>query len=121
MHLMNLALISDQEIHERDALDAWLRGLEPAVYDQTYLPILDEKADLRQFGFTAVDDPRWPRTAIRAERKRLFQTLLAGDTTLLGRFPVDGLLRPTAEGPPPRGGPWIRLADGGRWSLWVRP
>ena len=36
--------------------------------------------------------------------KALFRSLLDGDLTLLQRYPPTHLLRPTADGPPGRGG-----------------
>lgn len=113
LHFPHLTLIGDQETHERDALDAWLMGLD--------LPSYERRATLKGFGFTDPSDPRWPLDQIRDERVRLFGSLLSGDQTLLKRYPVDGLLRRTTDGPPERGGAWERSAGDPRWTLWVRP
>jgi hypothetical protein len=121
LQLMTLSLIPDQELHERDALDAWLRGDDLASYKRTYLPLQEEPAELPQWGFTYADDPRWPRGEIRAERLRLFRLLLDGERALIDRYHVDGLLRPTSDGVPPRGGPWVLRSHSGTWSLWTRP
>ena len=113
LHLPNLALISDRETHERDALDGWLDGLDLASYER--------RATLPRFGFTNPADPRWPLDKIRDERVSLFRSLLEGDRRLLDRYPVDGLLRRTANGPPARGGAWEKRAGDAQWTLWVRP
>jgi hypothetical protein len=113
LHFPNLALIPDREVHERDALDAWLRGLE--------LPAYERLATLERYGFTEPGDPRLPLDAIRRERVDNFRALEQGDRTLLERYPVDGILRRTSDGPPPRGGTWTPLAGDAMWTLWGRP
>src|SRR5262249_7171932 len=113
LHFPNLALIPDRETHERDALDAWLLGLSRPEYERA--------ATMPRFGFTEPHDPRSPRGAIRDERLALFDALQVGDATLVDRCPVDGLIRRTSTGPPPRGGPWTRRAGTSAWTLWVRP
>jgi hypothetical protein len=113
LHLPNLALIPDAETHERDALDAWLLGLTRGQYERN--------ATLPRFGFTEPDDPRWPLEKVRDGRVEAFQSLERGDTTLLDRYPVHGLLLPTAAGRPRRGGPWTRRAGDPMWTLWGRP
>jgi hypothetical protein len=113
LHFPSLELIPDREVHERDALDAWLRGLDLAAYER--------QATLTRYGLADPGDPRWPLDAIRRERVGYFRALERGDTTLLTRYPVDGLLRRTPDGPPPRGGSWSRLAGDATWTLWVRP
>jgi hypothetical protein len=112
LHLQVVSLIPDREIHERDALDAWLRGLD--------LPAYEKLSTLSRFGYVEPDDPRWSLEAIRRERIALFRSLLDGDLTLLHRYPPTHLLRPTADGPPLRGGPWRRLDGDTRWTLWER-
>jgi hypothetical protein len=116
LHFQNLALIPDHEVHERDALDAWLRGLDRETYERM--------STLDRFGFTEAGDPRWPLDAIRRERVDLFRSLIEGDANLLQKYRVDGLLRRTEDGAPPanrlgQNSCWKREAGDSRWTLWV--
>jgi hypothetical protein len=108
-----VCLLPDREVHERAALDAWLRGLDLESYRRTL-------EAMKRFGYAEADDPRWPVPEIRRLRLELFQGLLDGDRTLVRRYPATHLLRATADGSPPRGGPWTRQAGNRDWTLWRR-
>jgi hypothetical protein len=113
IHSQVVSPIPDREVHERDALDGWLRGLDLATYEQ-------QLSTLTRFGYVEPDDPRWPLDEIRRERVALFRSLLEGDSTLLKRYPPNYLLLRTSDGHPSRGGPWKRLDGDERWTLWER-
>jgi hypothetical protein len=107
-----VSLISDREVHERDALDAWLRGLD--------LPAYERLSTIDHFGYVEPDDNRWPLEQIKRERLALFRALLEGDLTLLHRYQPTCLLLPTPQRPPAAGGPWRRLEGDSAWTLWER-
>lgn len=107
--------IPDIEVHERHALNAWLNGLS----------LDDYVVETRRVKFPGgeIVDPSWLPNAVTAARVAIFRDLLDGRADdLLARYRPNVLLRATADGPPPRGGPWTRVdAPAGVWSLWTRP
>ena len=107
------SLIPDAQLHERNALNAWLRGLSLEEYlleiSNTPLPALSST------------DPAWRRDALAATRSAIFIALEAGRSAeLLDRYRPSALLRLSNLGPPPRGGEWRSTADSSQWTLWRR-
>jgi hypothetical protein len=109
------SMIPDTAVHERHALNAWLRGLTLEQY------LREAARDPLPSG--EITDPTWTPAAVRQTRGDIFRDLLAGRTAaLLDRYRPSVLLRPTRSGPPPRYGPWVRVAPDapGEWALWRR-
>lgn len=109
------SMIPLDEVHERHALNAWLMGLGR-----------DEYAAIAGKSLIQVgpSDPRrleWRPEEVARARLTIFDRLEAADAgDLLSRYRPNRLLRRASAGPPPRGGPWTRLAEGGAWALWGR-
>lgn len=109
------SMISQDEVHERHALNGWLMGLGRDEYAETAA-----KSPIQ----VGPPDPRrsdWGREEVARARLVIFDRLESGDVDeLLSRYRPNRLLRPASEGPPPRGGPWTRLVEDGGWALWGR-
>ena len=107
------SLIPDEQLHERNALNAWLRGLSLEEY---LLEI--SNAPLPALSST---DPAWRVDALAATRSAIFLGLERGRSTeLLNRYRPNTLLRASLLGPPPRGGMWWSAAASHEWTLWKR-
>jgi hypothetical protein len=114
-HTLCSSVTSDEEVHERHALNAWLQGMSL----EEYLKV----AGRDKFPVGEVLEPGWQPDAVTSARAAIFRDLLAGrSAALLARYRPNYLLRPSAAGPPPpdRGGPWVRVEAGGEWAFWER-
>jgi hypothetical protein len=107
-HTAHRSLIDDAEVHERHALNAWVRGLSEAEYA--------EAAGDAHFSMTKSPRPEWQSDAVKEARLKAFRALEARGTVPERHRPL-ALLTPTGN-IPVRGGSWRKLASSPEWGLW---
>jgi len=110
-HTSQTSLISDREVNERHALNAWLMGFERADY------AAEARPETWRRGVAA--DTADELDTIAQNRLAIFDALEKdGAPALLARYRPCALLLPTGAAPPRRGGVWTSLAKSPRWTLW---
>lgn len=110
-HTANCTLLSDDEVHARNAFDSWLQGMDLDSYMEG--PARDRMGVFQR--------PEWKEEAILPLRRRLFERLLAGpNNTYLDRYRPTALLLPTDSPPPRPGGYWKLNDQTPQWSLWIK-
>ena len=108
------SLIPDEEVDQRHALNAWLRGMDLEEYRR-------EVRLHSRVHAAPIDVPRWRPAAVAQRRLAIFAALPRDGGDLLRRFHPDALLLPATAPAPTRGGPWRRRAATREWALWVKP
>jgi hypothetical protein len=110
-----ILLISMDEVNERHALNAWLKGVDEAEYQVS--PTLGYTT---KFGYLR---PEWSSQGVARQRLAIFQRLLAQASEgerLANRFGVTDLLLPATAPAPTRAGPWRLVQSSPSWSLWTK-
>jgi hypothetical protein len=112
-YTVHTSLISEQEIDERHALNAWLIGLDRNEYVAQAKP--------KKFHAIAVSDESTILDVVLQRRLKIFDQILKdGAARLLERYRPCALLLSATAPQPTRGGPWVQTATGPRWTLWLR-
>jgi hypothetical protein len=106
------SMITDREVNERHALNAWLQGMGPADYARIADP------DIFQVG--PADEPSWRPAAIGRVRKEVFRQIQQDPAPFLERYRPDTLLLPASAPVPRRGGSWRLVQKYAAWSLWSK-
>jgi hypothetical protein len=107
----HISMLSDSEVVRRHALNAYLQGLDRAAYLNLESP--------RMCGGCSVLKPAWQPEEVRRARVAAFLNLTEAEARqAVADYSAVIVLRPAAEGPPPRCGPWGEVARSGAWALW---
>lgn len=105
------SVIPDAEVHERQALNAWLQGEN-----------LDEyvaNAGKEPFQVGPSRKPDWQPEAIAAERTRVYRAVAADPAQFMARYRPNVLLLPLGKNPPAMAIKWANLVNTDKWSLWL--
>lgn len=106
------SLVDDREVHERNALNAWLLGRDRDGY-------LREAREEEFAPIPVSSRPEWFPESVLERRRAIFERLHAGESkALLKRYHPNFLLQPANAPRPSRGGTWTKVATSGKWSLW---
>lgn len=105
-----------EEAHERYALNAWLRGLDP----EQFAAEASSRPDRDEIPFPSGET--LPEAMQRARVAQFAELLKDPERArqLMDRYRVRYLLRTDGSGTPGRGGPWTRIASGNGLTLWDR-
>lgn len=107
------SMISNREVNERHALNAWLQGISFEQY-------MDSSSDT-PFQVGPLTDPAWEPATISADRARIFNALQQDPAPLLARYRPTALLLNATDKPPLQSGAWRVAQSTGDWKLWLRP
>ena len=105
------SVIPDAEVHERQALNAWLQGESVEDY------VAEAAAEPFQVG--PAKNPAWQPEAIAAERARVFRLVAADPAAYLTRYRPNVLLLPLGHEPPVTATKWTNVKNTDKWSLWL--
>lgn len=111
-HTSHSTMITDREVNERHALNAWLQGQSLTEYTGT--------PDEGLFQVGPSSNPAWEPSRIAGERARIFNALLQDPVPYLARYRPNALLLRGADVPPQQSGEWSVAQATNDWKLWVR-
>jgi hypothetical protein len=112
-HTLDSSLISEREVDERHALNAWLMGWNRDEYAARCRP--------RAFHVIVHEDEARKVDEVAQHRLQIFDTLENGRAAeLAARFRVCALLLPSSAPKPTRLGPWTEAGQSPEWTLWTR-
>lgn len=108
------SVLSEESVHERSALNFWLRGLPRESY----------RAENREYPFLVVpsgDTSRWSPESASRRREAIFEEIEADQGSgLMTRYRPDAVLLNRGYPPGNRGGPWRYLGMNSSWWIRVR-
>jgi hypothetical protein len=106
------SLISEEEIDERHALNAWLLGWDRQEYTARCRP--------KSFHVIVLESEARKLDEIVQHRLEIFDKIAGGAAgALVTRFRVCALLLPTNAPKPTRAGPWTQAGASPQWTFWV--
>jgi hypothetical protein len=107
------SVITDEEVNERHALNAWLQGKTPAEY------LVSAREEPLQVGPSP--NPAWQPETVAFERSKIFTRVSADATPFLVRYRPTALILRAGATPPSGSGEWRLVQNSEKWNLWARP